>query len=117
MSFHTFTKWSSIQIQPVIKRLSASGLAHKTFNIAVFWLGDLFSSCLHHEAKATEFRGMSFLTSTSCKCEAKLGVELASVQDKTQGINSGVNAGFVVEFVEEVWLVSADLFKSGFGFC
>ena len=41
ISLWTFTNWSLMQIQPVIRRLVASGLAQSTFSIVVFWLGDL----------------------------------------------------------------------------
>lgn len=58
-----------------MKRLAASGLAQSTFKVAVFWLGDLFSGRLHHEAETIEFGGRSFSVSTSLRCASELGLK------------------------------------------
>ena len=54
-------------MRPVINLLAALGLAHSTFKVAVFWLGDLFSGRLHHNADTMEFGGRSFSILTSLR--------------------------------------------------
>ena len=59
-SLRTLTRWSSMQIRLVRSLLAVSGLRHATFKVAVAWLGDLFSGCLHHDANTIEPSTKSF---------------------------------------------------------
>ena len=50
-----------------------SGFAHATLSVAVVWLGDLLSGCLHHEAATTELGGRSFSLLRLQRFSSRLG--------------------------------------------
>ena len=97
MSSWIVTKWSSIWIRPVKRRLAASGLAHKTFSVAVFWLGDLLSGHLHQTANTMESGGISFLASASLSI-ARVKLSGAGNKAHYDSVSAWVDASFVVEF-------------------
>ena len=68
-----FTRWSSTWIQPVRSWLTASGLVHATFRVAVAWLGDLLSGCLHQDTEAIKPSAKSFSCSMFCRWSLLLG--------------------------------------------
>ena len=76
-------------MHPVRRRLATSGLTHATFKVAVVWLVDLLSGCLHHEAVAIEFTGKSFSFCMLHRWSSRLGSK-GPVQGTKQKITANV---------------------------
>ena len=66
---------------------AASGLEQATLSVAVVWLGDLLSGCLHQEAAIIELAGRSFSFSILWRCSSDDGLK-----GPLQGMNLKITA-------------------------